>query len=212
MEKMEKQNSTFVHKRVMGMYPPHIFLTDWLMALWQTKKAVFFWILLMMIDVMGGIVFGIIDEDFCGFVLLIMLMFSTSGMMYVGTPYNGLCKKMGLPHLMMNVPVIYIILRLSMDLGCNSSFFCTQITYNNKRALFIYLIVTLVLFTFVLVMDCIDIYIWYIKGDHAVVRSIGTLNKLISLGFLEPSTQQTQVIQQNHIRPETIDEFGYKIT
>eukprot|EP01083_Nonionella_stella_P150813 481007_1 len=87
-----------------------------------------------------------------------------------------------------------------------------QITYNNKRALFIYLIVTLVLFTFVLVMDCIDIYIWYIKGDHAVVRSIGTLNKLISLGFLEPSTQQTQVIQQNHIRPETIDEFGYKIT
>eukprot|EP01084_Bolivina_argentea_P214868 364737_1 len=209
---MELNSAYLVHNTMCGMYFTHVFLTDWCMALWETNKSVFCWLMVMMTTFMTGILLGIIYSDFSGFGVPICLHIAVMAMVYVSTPYNGMTKKMGLSHgIAITIPVIYAIIRLCTDLGCNSSVFCEQITFDNKPGLFIYLIVHNIVFGLSITLDFVDAYIWYIKGDHTVIRSLKTLNELKKRGLLSDDIGQIQVIQTGHNRTDNINQFGYLI-
>eukprot|EP00483_Globobulimina_turgida_P005967 UN05977 len=164
----------------------------------------------MMFVVLLGIPFGIVYNDFSGYLQTISMHCVVVPMLYVGTPYNGLVKKMGVPHgITLGVAVVYNMLRIAIGFDCDSSFFCEQITYDNKPGLFIYLIIFLITFVYCVIQDFIDAYVWYIKGDHIVMRSLNTCSELKRRGLLAESVGQIQVIQTDHNRANNVNKYGY---
>ena len=197
-----------------GMYPMHVFFLDWYRGLYEVNKKVFFWMAFMVTTMMAGIPIGIAYNDFAGYASgAIFINLAAMGMVYVGTPYNGMTKQMGLPHGPPLIPpVIYGIIRLSTDLGCSSPHFCPQIAIDNKPGLFIYLILHSAVFGYCIIQDFVDAYVWYIKGNHTVIRSLKSLNELKKRGLLKDDVGQIQVIKiDGKLTSEDINEYGYLI-